>query len=205
MAYEKCIEVSQEIWKEFEDRKPGEITGRTGVLYREGGYHLPFLDRTLLLFPARRQVQIAGAPEAEPGFRLCLTALMYLLHLDPAGLGPGISPLELPGGATFFRGHHGLPGGPLEERFGRDATGFLAAGKKLQGEIRPAGDAAIALQVFPGLVVEVILWQADDEFPAQVSFTLPAHLDRFWFLDAVWGLLNLVAQELLLAAAGEPS
>jgi hypothetical protein len=175
------------------------------VLSREGGYHLPFLDRTLLLVPARRQVQVAGAPEAEPGFRVCLTALMYLLHLDPAGLGPGISPLELPGGATFFRGHHGLPARPLEERFGRDAAGFLAAGKKLQGEVRPAGDAAVALQVFPGLVVEVILWQADDEFPAQVSFTLPAHLDRFWFLDAVWGLLNLVTQELLQAAPGESS
>jgi hypothetical protein len=57
----------------------------------------------------------------------------------------------------------------------------------------------LALRVFPGLTVEVILWRADDEFPAQVSFTLPAHLDRFWFLDAVWGLLNLVTQELLKA------
>ena len=205
MAYEKCIDVSEEIWKEFEDREPREITGRTGALYQEGVYHLPFLDRTLLLSPVRRQVQVAGAPEAEPGFRLCLTALMYLLRIDPARLGPGISPLELPGGATFFRGHHGLPSGPLEERFGRDAAGFLAAGKKLHGEPRPAGDAAVALEVFPGLVVEVILWQADDEFPAQVSFTLPAHLDRFWFLDAVWGLLNLVTQELLQAAAGESS
>jgi hypothetical protein len=205
MAYEKCIDVSEEIWKEFEARGPQEITDRTGALYQEEVYHLPFLDRTLLLSPARRQVQIVGAPEAEPGFRLCLTALMYLLRLNPARLGPGISPLELPGGATFFRGHHGLPSGPLEERFGRDAPGFLAAGKKLHGETRPAGDAAVALEVFPGLVVEVILWQADDEFPAQVSFTLPAHLDRFWFLDAVWGLLNLVTQELLHAAAGESS
>jgi hypothetical protein len=203
MAYEKCMDVSEEIWKEFNGREPREIAGRTGVLYQEGMYHLPFLDRTVLLSPGRRQVQISGAPEAEPGFRLCLSALMYLLRIDPALLGPGISPLEFPGGATFFRGHHILPGGPLEERFGRDATGFLAAGKKLQGEPRPAGDAAVALAVFPGLVVEVILWQADDEFPAQVSYTLPAHLDRFWFLDAVWGLLNLVTQELLRAAPGE--
>ena len=81
----------------------------------------------------------------------------------------------------------------------------MAAGAKLGGETRPAGDAAVALEVFPGLVVEAILWQADDEFPAQVSFTLPAQLDRFRFLDAVWGLLNLVTQELLLAAAGESS
>ena len=205
MAYEKCSDVSEEIWKDFEAGEPREIAGRTGALYQGEAYHLPFLDRTLLLFPVRRQVQVAGAPGAEPGFRLCLTALLYLLHLNPAALGPGISPLELPGGATFFRGHHGLPGGPLEERFGRDAAGFLAAGKKLHGETRPDGDAAVALEVFPGLVVEVILWLADDEFPAQVSFTVPAHLDRFWSLDAVWGLLNLVTQELLLAAAGESS
>ena len=205
MAYEKCIDVGEEIWKEFEAGEPGEIAGRTGALYQEEAYHLPFLDRMLLLFPVRRQVQIAGAPGAEPGFRLCLTALLYLMHLNPAALGPGISPLELPGGATFFRGHHGLPGGPLEERFGPDAAGFLAAGKKLHGETRPDGDAAVGLEVFPGLRVEIILWLADDEFPAQVSFTVPAHLDRFWSLDAVWGLLNLVTQELLLAAAGESS
>jgi len=60
----------------------------------------------------------------------------------------------------------------------------------------------VALPVFPRLVVEVILWQADEEFPAQVLFPLPAHLDRFRFLDAVWGLSNLVTQALLHAAAG---
>jgi hypothetical protein len=205
MAYEKCSDVSEEIWKDFEGRDPREITGRTGALYREGVFQLAFLDRTLLLAPERRQVQVAGGPEADPGFRLCLTALMYLLRVEPARLGPGISPLEFPGGATFFRGHHGLPHGPLEERFGRDAAGFLAAGQKLGGDTRPAGDAAVALEVFPGLELEVILWQADEEFPAQVSFTLPAHLERFWFLDAVWGLLNLVSQELLHAAPGESS
>ncbi len=201
MAYETCNEVSTELWKDLGERDPQEIISRTGVEYREGRYYLPFLDRTLWLDPKLRQGEIAQAPEAAPDFRLCLSALVYLLKLDPASLGPGISPLDLPGGVTFFRGHHGLPNKPLEERFGRDVAGFTAAGKKLHGEIRVKGDAAVALEVFPGLVVEVILWQADDEFPAQVSFTLPGHLDRFWFLDAVWGLLNLVTEELLKAAA----
>jgi hypothetical protein len=200
MAYETCNDVNQEIWNDLKERDPQEIIRRTGARYEEGAYHLGFLDRTLVLDPGRRQVQGSGASQAESGFRLCLTAILYLAKIDPALLGPGISPLELPGGATFFRGHHSIPSGPLEERFGQDVAGFVAAGKKLQGEIRPEGDAAVALQVFPGLVVEIILWQADDEFPAQVSFALPAHLDKFWFLDAVWGLLNLVTQELLAAA-----
>jgi hypothetical protein len=199
MGYEKCSDVSQEIWNDLAGRDPQEIIARCGARYEEGAYRFAFLDRTLVVDPVRRQVLTAGASQAESGFRLCLTALLYLVKIDPGLLGPGISPLELPGGATFFRGHHGIPNGPLEERFGRDLAGFVAAGKKLLGEVRSAGDASIALQVFPGLVVEVILWQADEEFPPQVSFTLPAHLDKFWFLDAVWGLLNLVVLELLNA------
>jgi len=197
------MEVSEEIWKDFEDVSPQEITERTGVRDQDGIFHLPFLDRILLLDPVRRQVQLAGAPEAEPGFRLCLTALLYLLHLNPAHLGPPISPLNLPGGVTFFRGPHALPHGPLEARFGRDPAGFAAAGRKLGGKAHPAGDAAVALEVFPGLVVELILWLADGEFPAQVSFTFPAHLDRFWLLDAVWGLLNLATREMLDAGFRE--
>ena len=203
MAYEKCTDVSEEIWNDLKNHDPAEITARTGVVFADGCYRLPFLDRELLVNPERRHIQLAQDPAADPGFRVCLTAILYLLHLNTQLLGPPISPLELPGGATFFRGHHGLPGGPLEERFGRDLPGLLTAGKRLGAEARAAGDAALALQVFPGLVVEVILWQADDEFPAQATFSLPAHLDRCWFLDAVWGLLNLVSQELLKAASLE--
>ncbi len=199
MAYEKCNDVSREIWNDLRERDPSEVSARTGVVFRDGLYHLPFLDRELLVDPAGQEIRLAQAPAGEPGFRACLSALSYLLHLDPQALGPCLSPLELPGGATFFRGHHGLPNAPLEARFGQDLAGFLAAGQKLRAETRPAGDAALALRVFPGLTVEVILWRGDDEFPAQVSFTVPAHLDRFWFLDAVWGLLNLAAQELLRA------
>jgi hypothetical protein len=140
MAYEMCRDVSEEIWKEFRDREPREITGRTGARYQEGEYHLRFLDR-----PPQPAQRSAGR-----------------------ALRPGCG-------------------------------GLLAAGKKPGGEIRPAGDAAVALEVFPHLVVEVILWQADEEFPAQATFTLPAHL------DAVWGLLNLVTQALLQAAVGESS
>jgi len=200
MAYEKCSDVSEEIWKELEERDPREVACRTGVIFQEGEYRLPFLERELRIDPVRRQIRVHPAA-GDPGFQACLAALAYLLHLDPKALGPSLSPMELPGGATFFRGHHRLPKEPLENRFGQDLAGFLAAGQKLKAQTRPAGDAALALQVFPGLTVEVILWQADEEFPAQVSYTLPAHLDRFWFLDAVWGLLNLVSHELLKAGA----
>ncbi len=196
MSYETCSDVNPEFWDLLSGADPAEITSRTGAGFQHGVFRLPCLNRELLIDPGARRVQVAQKPDAEPGFRVCLLALLYLLKLDPQGLGPLTSPLELPGGATFFRGHHGVPAAPLEARFGQDAPGFLAAGARLGGQSQPSGDAALALTVFPGLTVMVILWQGDEEFPAQVSFAVPADLNQFWGLDAVWGLLNLVAQEL---------
>src|SRR5208337_2810136 len=109
MAYEKCAEVSQEIWNDLGERDPVEVSGRTGVIFREGEYHLPFLDRELRIDPARRQIRVLTRMEGDPGFRACLSVLTYLLHMVPSALGHPISPRELPGGATFFRGDHGLP------------------------------------------------------------------------------------------------
>jgi len=202
MPYEKCGEVNQEFWQELRGLDPGEVTARTGASFGEGRYRLPFFHRVLVLDPGRGLVRVAGAEAVDPGFKACLTALLYLARIDPAVLGGMVSPLELPGGPTFFRGGpHGLPHGPLEERFGNDLAAFQAAGARLQAQPRAAGDAALAFQVFPGLGLEVILWLADDEFPAKASFTVPAHLDRFWHLDAVLGLLILTVEELLAAAS----
>ncbi len=203
MLYETCEEVNEEFWEELAQLPPGEVSRRSGAVYQEGLYRLPFLNRILFINPGARRLRIEGAEAEAPGFRLCLTALLYLSRVDPAGLGPLRSPKELTGGATFFmnRGPHALPAAPLEERFGHDLPGFLAAGQALGGEPRTHGDAGFSFRVFPGLPVEVILWLADEEFPAQVSFRVPGSLERVWHLDAVLGLLQLLAEELLRAAA----
>ena len=202
MLYEKSEEVNQEFWQELSQLPPAAVTRRTGAAWREGSYRLSFLNRVLKIDLEKHTVQLEGLESRDPGFRLCLTALLYLSRVNPASLGPLMSPVELTGGATFFmdRGPHALPHAPLEERFGHDLPGFLKAGEFLGGERRTAGDAALMFQVFPGLTVEVILWLADEEFPAQVSFRVPGSLERVWQLDAVLGLLQLLAWELLAVA-----
>jgi Domain of unknown function (DUF3786) len=196
MPYERCRDVAENFWQELQQADPEEVVARTGAVYEQGYYCLPFLNRTLVIDPAQTSGQIDGAAD-DPGFRVCLTALLYLLYLNPARLGAATSPLELTGGATFFRGHHGIPHTALEERFGSDPEAFRTAGAGLGGEPLAAGDAALAFSVFPGLLVEVILWSADEEFPAQVSFTVPSHLEEFWHLDAIWGLLQVIATEMV--------
>jgi hypothetical protein len=203
MLYEKCAEVNEDFWQELSQADPEEVSSRTGAVVHENLYRLPFLNRELTVDLKERRLVITGAEDADPGFRLCLTALLYLLRVDTGALGPPVSPLDLAGGTMFFQkaGPHSLPNPLLEERFGQDVDGFLKAGERLGGAIRPAGDGALAFQVFPGVMVEMILWQADEEFPAQVSFAVPAGLDRFWHLDAVLGLIVVVVRELLAAAS----
>ncbi len=181
---------------------PEDILRRTGVRRNQKLLHVPYFNRDLVVDPERRSIFLADAPLEEPGFRRCLITLLYLLLIDAAALGPPISPLELPGATMFFQksGPHALPSAPLEDRFGRDLAYFLEIGRRLGAENRGSGDGALAFRVFPALTVEVILWQADEEFPAQVSFTVPSQLHRFWQLDAVLGLLGVVVKELLQAA-----
>jgi hypothetical protein len=202
VLYEKCEEVNAEFWQELEQLPPMEVVRRTGVAFTQGVFHLPFLNRVLNIDPVHRTIQAEGEPR-HLSFRSCLTALLYLCRVDPDALGPLMSPLELTGGATFFpeRGPHAVPNAPMEERFGADLASFRQAGESLGAQPRTAGDAALAFEVYPGLTVEVILWLADDEFPAQVSFRVPGALERLWHLDAVLALMQLLTQELLAAAA----
>ncbi len=203
MLYERCEEVNQEFWQELAQLSPAEVARRTGAAFGQRAYRLPFLNRIIHVDLGKRTIKSEGAGAREPDFRLCLTTLLYLGRVDPAALGPLVSPQELTGGATFFmeRGPHALPHQPLVERFGHDREGFLRAGELLGGEPRAAADAALSFQVFPGLAAEVLLWLADEEFPAQVSFRAPVSLERVWHLDAVLALLQLLTREILAAAA----
>jgi hypothetical protein len=203
MLYNRCAEVDENFWRDLAQADPEEIVRRTGVHRQQNAFRFSYFNQEAVADLGQKRVFRAATPEEEPGFRRCLVTLLFLLLVDTAGLGPPVSPLELTGATTFFqsRGPHAIPSAPLEERFGRDLSGFLEAGRRLGGEPRDHGDGAFALLVYPGLSVEVILWEANDEFPAQVSFTVPSNLDRFWQLDAVLGLMGLVVKELLRVVA----
>ena len=104
MAYEQCADVSQEIWKELEERDPAEVTGRTGVIFQDGMYRLPFLERELLLDPARqgarsgytrRRRVIRGSG---PACRLSATCCIW----TPRPWGPASAPWPCRAGPPSF-------------------------------------------------------------------------------------------------------
>jgi hypothetical protein len=197
ILYQKCRDVDDALWEALAQSDPIAVGRRAGARYQGGVYNLPFLNRELVVQPAQRLLQVSGQSNGEPEFQLCLTALLFLLKVDAGRLSSRqVSPKEYKGGVIFFQGPHALPTARLEERFGSNRELFLSAGRSLGGEGLDQGDGAIVLRPYPNLKVEVILWLGDEEFPPQVILTVPAALERYWALDAIWALLNVVTREL---------
>lgn len=196
VLYQKCRDVDGTMWEALSQANPAEVVGRTGACYQDGAYVLSFLNRELTVYPAQRLVVVQGQSDEEPEFQLCLSTLLYLLKVDAAQLlSRQVSPKEYKGGVIFFQGPHALPTARLEERFGCQRELFLKIGRTLGGTTTGQGDAAVVLTAYPNLTIEVILWLGDEEFPPQVILTAPAALERFWALDAIWAILNVVTRE----------
>jgi hypothetical protein len=193
------------LWDRLAKRSPHDVAGKAAVGVGEGGaYLLPVLNATYRIDPAARTIaRVAAAGETRPGYSLSLSSVVYLLEAqDVAPAGEWVNPARLPGGHAFFRGPHTVPVAGIVDRFGGDRDAFRAAGASLSGEPETFADAACSVRLFPRVPVAVLLWTADDEFPARASMLLDRTAATHLPLDALWAGLQVVQNAFL--EAGPP-
>jgi len=77
-----------------------------------------------------------------------------------------ISYKELPGGAIYIKPFTGRAIDPLVRAFGANPDKLLEVATSLGGQSNGLGDVGVTFRVFPRIPVNLILWRADDEFPA---------------------------------------
>ena len=155
---------------------------------------LPFLDAEYLIDCGRRLID----PAVDRGLELVL--LCYLSGAREMPLdGRWVSERSLRGGDLFFAGPHALPTAALAARFAHDAAGFAEAGRAAGGVPAGYGDASFRLQVLPRVPVIVVLWVADDEFPARASFLFDSTADAHLPLDAILALAGVMSRKLMEA------
>jgi len=143
------------------------------------------------------------APRPIGTFTLKLLSLLYLANSDgkpPSG--EWLAYRELPGGRFYEPVVRRSVEEPLATRFGRDRAGFLKACQSLGGKEADFGDVACSFALFPHVMVAVILWLGDEEFPprAQLLFDSNSthHLNAF---DLRMGAQDI--SSLMMKAAGE--
>ncbi len=195
-------------WERLASSPPDEVCARSGATYDAGSnaYTLPLLNGLVQASVADRKVWCSdrrGLPGKDASYNVALLAVVYLIEARSAPLsGEWTTPQALPAGAFFFRGPHAVPTSDVAERYAHDRSGFLEAGLRLGGSQVEGGDACIELQALPRVPMRLVLWLADDEFPAQVTALFDRRVDQQLPMDVLYSLMRYVTSELVRAAGG---
>ena len=198
--------IHPELWKQLSALDPADVCQRSGSEIADDGvaFCLPVLNERYCIRPVDRTVCREGDTDEgkSASFHLQLSAVNYLIKAQGVPLaGELVAAKQFPTGPLFFRGPHELPVKKLEGRFGSDAAAFESAGRGLGGRPVEHGDGAIELLLFPRLPITVVLWLADDEFPARVSYLFDRTADQHLLLDGLWSATHVVRDALLAAAS----
>jgi hypothetical protein len=146
---------------------------RSGVTYAEGRFSLRYLNRDIFLYWPDMKVRYAERGEAA-GDTLAILLCRLVTEGRLAPWQGGFSAYtEMPWGKVYGVQFDGRCVKRLAHSFGRDIESFSRACKALGGIAVKKGDAAFDIAFINGLIVRLIVWKADEEFPpsAQILFS----------------------------------
>jgi len=198
--YRTVADVAPELWMNVEARPLEEAVRSAGARFvgPRGRVVVPFLGGDYLVDFESRSIAAPPGHQAA-GFQKGLVLLAYLAKAQDFGLaGRQVTSRELSGGELFFKGPHALSTEPVTARFGADPAGFAARAGLfgLQPGPKAGSGTEVLGPVLPHLTMGLILHPADEEFPAELTYTFDAHAHHHLPLDGIWALVNVLAAEL---------
>jgi hypothetical protein len=191
-------------WELLAGISPPLVCARSGAAIdtASGCYRLASYGQFFTVHPGERRIAGLAAEGAAllegHGDLLRLALLWYLVRATgdrPSGV--LVNPSRLPGGDLFTRGTHVLPLDALATLYAARPKAFLSSGTALGGRPAPYGDAAVELPALPKVPVTLILWSADDEFPARADLLFDSSAPRHLPTDVLWAVAMLTVLTLL--------
>jgi hypothetical protein len=193
--------ISEDLWNTLSQLDVIDVERRSLSEYNAEtkSYRLRILNRDYDISPTDRCVRLTESfPEQFPGFYMQLAAVNYLIGAKDLPLtGKWMAVTQFPSGPLFFRGLHKMPSDELEKAFGRNEDGFASLSLSYGGKMVDGGDRAFEFPFFPRLPVRLLLWLADEEFPARMVFLFDRTADQHLQLDGLWALGKALANLLL--------
>lgn len=193
--------ISEDLWKTLSELDAIDVERRSLSDYNpeKQSYRLRILNRDCDISLVHKRVNFVELiPGPSPDFYLQLSAVNYLIGAKDLHLfGKWTVETQFPSGPLFFRGPHKMPAHKLETVFGRDQYGFTSRSLSTGGKKVDGGDCAYEFLFFPRLPVRLILWLADEEFPARMSFLFDRSADHHLRLDGLWAVGKALANQLL--------
>lgn len=189
------------LWERLLKLDTADVCRRSGAKFdgASGSYSIHYLQERYRISPGSRTIEFASGPRSPEDLSIDLKVILitYLLNAKEISLADKlVAGSSLTGGKNFFRGSHQFPLDPLMARYGRDAEGFLDRGLSLGAFQERYGDVGLRFVAFPRVPVIMVLWQADEEFPARLSVLFDASIEQHLPLDAIYGLVTDICRRI---------
>ena len=179
-------------WDELRRLSPEDVVLRAqcSLISPAGYYSLDLMGTTVWVDSQHEQFLSSQEKRITLRTECALALVSYLIEAKNIPLsGRWVSEKDLKGGEMFFRGPHLFPVGPLEHTFGNDRDGFLRAGEQCGGKYVPGADVSFQVMALPRVPLQVLLWLADEDFPAKITFLFDATVEDQLPLDVIFGLV----------------
>lgn len=179
---------------------PSTILDRSGFfLVEENRLEIPFLNRVYIVnLP---QFTFTDKEDAEK--EVPIQEQVLILHYMQGGgkkVLPSSTPIayrEVDGASFYFSSFVKRAIDPLKKVFGQNADGFKNIAPKLNGTAIDAGDAGFKFQLLPKISLQLILWEGDEEFPAEANILFEDNISDYLSPEDVAWLSGMLVYRLI--------
>ena len=197
-GYEQAYAVSYDLaFEKLRKADPADIALKSGAA-RVGAdlVRLRFLDRDYLV--DRLFDRVTLDPDTEP---VPIAERLLILHylVTASGAPPSgewISFKDIPDGLLYYSTFYKRTVKLLLKKFGDAPAKLTVAASKIGGVPVKMGDAAVTVRAFPKVAVTWVLWQGDDEFPAEGSVLLDRGITDYLPTEDIVVLCQTIALKL---------
>jgi hypothetical protein len=112
---------------------------------------------------------------------------------------------QIPDGHFYFDAFQRRARDPFLATFGKDIELFRTCGGELGGKVIEAGDAGMEFEAMPGIPIQLLIWQGDDEFEPDAGILFDSNIQRKLPIEDVAVLSSMLVYRLMGIARGVQS
>ena len=180
------------------------IAERSGLTMEDGHLGVAFLDRAYRISYPGFQFQDVADPGAQVPLQEQVLILHYLQGSQNRLTGRWIAYREIPGASFYFGPFMQRAVEPLKKVFGANTKALHKAAAKLNATPIATSFAAFQCDLLPFAPIQIIVWEGDEEFPAEANILFHASVgDDLSPEDAAW-LASLTVYRLMALGRKQP-
>ena len=178
-------------FQDLAGKDPEDVCRRALCHYdsNKGCYTLSIWSEDYMIYPGESKIIRIRDNKSDINIFLGLFMVHYLLTSKAMPISKEwVSEKDIPGGVAFFRGPHAIPTHLIVKRYGDNIGGFCKRCEQLDGIPLHMADQAYSFRIAPRIPVTVLLWEGDDEFPAESKILFDRTIAEHLALDIIFGL-----------------